>query len=346
VGASVDSASTVRHERSAPPTGVVAVGDFGHERCGVGGSLASLSDSIGGVVVLDTAATGIREFTRQARAAARTGARCAGVYPSRSTVSRADLLVRAMVLRLVFGRDRFRLQLHEYRHLRRKLRWPVTLALLLPGRIVVSSATERDAVAGALRGYVGRHREIVVAPPTNGTAPSAVERVEATRPHPGRERVVGVFGMKRPDKNVDWLVSVLEHLDPRFDRLVLAGGGWDEQDWPPAITDRYDIDVLGHIPRNDLAALFVSWGLAIAPLWDTANDGRMSLRTPLAFGVPTISVGPRGPELTLDPPHLLLVPPVDPATVDVDGIDRRAAAEVVAAFEQATAHRLAAALFA
>jgi glycosyltransferase involved in cell wall biosynthesis len=325
--------------------GVLAMGDFGHERCGVGGSLASLAEHVDHVTVLDTAAPGLRRFLRACRAASRSGDAVAGVYPTRSTVYQRDLLARALLLRATFGRRRFRLHLHEYRKLRKKLRWPVTAVLLLPGRIIVSNADEQQAVRSALRGLVGRRTDVVVVPPTNGSAPSRDEVDRALQPGPERERTAGVFGMRRPDKGIDFLLDVLARLDPRFDRLVLAGDGWEEQEWPQALRDRFAIEVLGHVPRRALPELFASWGVAIAPLWEPAQDGRMSLRTPLAFGVPTISVGPRRDGLTLVPRNLLLVPPFDPTDVALTDDDRRIGADEVAAFEERTAAALARALF-
>lgn len=331
--------------------GVLAMGDLGDERCGVGGSLATLvahvRDDGGHVAVLDTSGPGIRRFWREARAAAGARTACAGIYPTRSTDYEPRLLWRVVVLRAVFGRRRLRLQLHEYRMLRRLLKWPVTAACLLAGRVVVSSRSEQDALRSALRGLVGRRCDVVVAAPTNGTPASPDEIVAATDLRPDADRTVGVFGMLRQDKAVDWLVSVLGRLDRRFDRLVVAGAGWADHEWPSSITDRYEVEVLGHVPRAELAPMFADWGLAVASLWGPANDGRMSLRTPLAFGVPTLSVGPPGDDLTLRPRHLLLHAPVDVAAVPAfDAVERRAGAEEVAAFERAAADRLASALFA
>lgn len=324
---------------------VLAMGDFGHERCGVGSSAAALAQHVGEVTVLDTAAPGIVAFARRARAVARTGATCAGVYPTRSTVYRADLLLRALVLRVVFGRRRFRLHLHEFRHLRRMLRWPAELVLLLPGVVVVSSASEQAAVRGALRGIVGRLVEVRVAAPTNGAAPTALEVELASRPAPEATRTVGVFGAFRPDKGAAWLEDVLARLDPRFDRLVVGGSGWEEHRWSDAVLARYEVELRGHVPRRELPALFSSWGVAVAPLWGPAHDGRMSLRTPLAYGVPTLTVGPRDDDLTLDADHLLLVPPTDVRALDVARLDRRRCADQVARFETVAADRLGAALF-
>jgi hypothetical protein len=321
------------------------MGDFGHDRCGVGASAAALADRVGEVVVLDTAAPGVVAFASKAFAAARTGAPCAGVYPTRSTVYQPQLLIRALALRVAFGRRRFRLHLHEFKRLRRMLRWPVELALLLPGVVVVSSESERAAVRGALRGLVGRLVEVRVAAPTNGAAPTTAEVELAAQPGPDAPRTVGVFGAYRPDKGAAWLEEVLERLDARFDRLVVGGAGWEEHRWAPAVADRYAIELMGHVPRDGLPAMFASWGLAIAPLWAPAHDGRMSLRTPLAYGVPTLTVGPRDGDLTLEASHLLVVPPAAVDVLDLGGHDRRHAAAQVARYEEVAADRLAEALF-
>ncbi|MBA2279811.1 MAG: hypothetical protein H0W25_01050 [Acidimicrobiia bacterium] len=326
------------------PGAVLVMGDFGHERCGVGGSMAALVAGRTDIAVLDAAAPGRLRFLREARAAARTGAVAVAVYPTRSTVYQRDLLLRAAVVRLAFGRRRFRLHLHEYRHLRKMLRWPATIALLLPQRIVVSTESERDAVARALGGLVGRRCEVVVAVPTSGTSPTATDLEASLGPDADRDRTVGVFGMYRDDKDLSWLLDVLGRLDRRFDRLVLAGAGWEGRQWPSEITDRYELTALGHVPRRALPGIFRSWGLAVAPLSNPAHDGRMSVRTPLAFGVPTLTVGPRDAELTLDPPHLVLVPPHDPGAARLD-VDRGEGAAAVAEFERAAGTATAAALF-
>lgn len=328
------------------PAGIVAMGDFGHERCGVGSSTAALASRIGGVLVLDTAAPGFVSFVREARRLARsTSLPCAVEYPTRSTVYSWELVPRVLALRAVFSRRRLRFHVHELRHLRRKLRWPVLACLVLAGRVVVSSESERRAAAGAWRGGVGRRVEVVVAPPTNGTAPTGEEQAAALAPRADRARTVGVFGMRRPDKAADWLIEVLRTLPGSFDRLVLAGEGWELQQWPDDVRQRYEIVSLGHVPRPQLPGVLGAWGLAVAPLWEPAQDGRMSLRTVLAHGVPTLSVGPRTADLTLDVAHLALVPPADAGDPAVVGTDRAAGAAAVASFEAAVTARLAAALF-
>jgi hypothetical protein len=320
------------------------MGDFADRRCGVGSSLAALVGDAGDVEVLDPAAIGAWRFAQRARQAARAGGICVAVYPTRSTVYRWSLPLRLLTLWWTFGRGRLRLHLHEFQHLRRMLRWPVAALLPLTHRVVVSSDSERRAVAAAWRGAVGRWCEVVVAPPTNGTA---APEGPALRPV-SRSGTVGVFGMRRDDKPLPWLVGALGALDPSFRRLELAGGGWEGQPWPPSIRARFDVRALGHVDPEHLAAVFAGWDLALAPFSWPAHDGRMSLRTPLAYGVPTLTVGPPGPDLTLRPRHLALTPPSDPtaAALELLSVDAEAGAEEVAAFERHAAQRLLAALFA
>ncbi len=155
----------------------------------------------------------------------------------------------------------------------------------------------------------------------------------------------GVFGTLRPDKGAEWLDAVLEQLPAGIDRLAVAGRGWEDHAFSRAVRERYEVQLLGHIPRDELAGVFASWGIAVAPTTHPAHDGRMSVRTPLAFGVPTVATGPRDADLTLAPDHLVLSPPADVAHVDVSAFDRVAGAAQVAAFEEATVDALVDALF-
>jgi hypothetical protein len=338
-----------RRGRSLPSSvRILAMGDFGDERCGVGSSLAAMARRHGTPTIIDTASHGVRRFLQEARAAARTGGICVVEYPTRSTVYQASLPLRAVALWALFGRSRLRVHLHEYRNLRRMLRWPVTASLVLVHRVVVSSPREQAAVSAALHGRIGQWCEIVVAPPTNGSAPSGADLSGLPTADAGRGgRTVGLFGMRRDDKAVDWLFAVLDSLPPDFDRLVLAGAGWEEQPWPPHLSDRFEITPLGHVAASALGTVLGTWDLALAPFDNPAHDGRMSLRTTLAFGVPTITVGPPDEDLTLRPPHVGFVPPSDvaKAVAAVLAADRSEGARQVAAFEHAAADRLEEALF-
>lgn len=326
------------------PPAVLAMGDFGDPRCGVGASMAAtVAGAASPVDVLDPTELGWLAFWRAARRLARTGATCVAVYPTRSTVYRRSLPLRFVLLWGAFGRSRLRLHLHEHRNLRRLLRWPVSTLVPLARRVVVSSAGEQGSVASAWWGRAGRWSEVLVAPPANGT-PGPATLPARRRPPSG---TVGVFGMGRDDKPVAWLEQALVALDPSFRRLELAGAGWEGQAWPASVLDRFDVDVLGHVDAGRLAGLFDGWDLALAPFAWPAHDGRMSLRTPLAHGVPTVSVGPPGADLTLRPQHLVLVPPAPfpDAAARALGADAAAGAAEVAAFEAEAVDRLRRALF-
>jgi hypothetical protein len=97
----------------------------------------------------------------------------------------------------------------------------------------------------------------------------------------------------------------------------------------------------GHVPAAELPRVFAGWGLAVAPFWEGAHDGRLSLRTPLAHGVPTLTRPGSEGALTLRPPHLLF----DPTDVpDFDDQARAQGAAAVAEFEAEVTERLLRAL--
>jgi hypothetical protein len=67
------------------------------------------------------------------------------------------------------------------------------------------------------------------------------------------------------------------------------------------------VELLGHIPGDAIGPTITQWAAAIAPTRTGASDGRMSIRTPLAHGVPTLVSKPDDPsELTLEFPHLVV----------------------------------------
>lgn len=341
-------AGAARVRGASNPT--LALGDFGDDRCGVGSSVAALvARRRLEPFVIDTSRRGFGRFAKEAWKASRSGGICVFEYPTRSTVYRRSLLPRAVLLWLVFGRSRLRLHLHEYKNLRRMLKWPVTLGLPLASRVVVSGASESAAVASALRGLVSRTCEVVIAPPTNGTAPDDAQVAQLLRRTGPRTPTgaVGVFGMRRDDKQIAWLVEVLSGLPGDLRTLVFAGAGWEDQELPAAVTARFEVVRLGHVPAESLPAILDGWDLAVAPFDNPAHDGRMSLRTTLAYGVPTITVGPPGPDLSLRPSHLRFTPPDDPGAA-AEGLreaDRAEGAAAVARFEDQAAVRLEEALF-
>jgi hypothetical protein len=304
------------------PVVALAVGDLGAETCGVGSSAGALLARSGGRVrPIDL--TNVRRGDRV------DGDVLVIAYPSASTFQQPATALAALRLRRAAAGRPVRLWLHEYRRFHRVHRAIVRpLLRLATDRIVVSNERE----AAAVRRVAGR-RDVVVVPPPNATAPVA----PLPPALPSRSHTVGVFGMRRPDKGESWLSEALVRLDARFTRLELAGGGWDDYDAPA----RFDVVRRGHVPTAQLPELFAGWGLAVAPFWEGAHDGRLSLRTPLAHGVPTLTRRPDGGELTLRPPHLLFDPTDVPDLTD-DG--RAAGAAAVAAFEADVTAQLLSAL--
>jgi glycosyltransferase involved in cell wall biosynthesis len=285
---------------------------------------------------------------RAARRGASHGATAAVEYPALAVLHRPGLLGRCVLLLVLFGRPRLRLHLHEFQHLRRMLRYPVTAALPLFGRVVVSSPSERDAVRAALPRWLRARTEVLAVPPTNATvpAPGGLE-------HPGDRRSpadalrVGVFGSLRPDKDPAWLAEVVAALGPRIGRLELIGRGWEHFDLQAGDGAPVTVVRRGPVATDELAAAFAAWDLAVAPFWEPPSDGRMSLRATLAHGVPTLTRGPLNDQLTLRPPHLAAVCDAT-ALSQVElpvGLARASTAAEVAAFESAVTERLAAALF-
>lgn len=313
----------------------VLLGDLGDERCGVGRSTASLLGDTD-VVHLDPTAGGWLDWWRRCGDAA---ARCRGlvvVYPTASTYLRLACFGRALLAALRFRHRWVRTHLHEYhRYGRRHRPFVALLAWLGRDGIVVSSDVERRALQGRWPSLLTRRRTITVVPPANGSAPASTPA--AARARTG---VAGVFGMPRPDKDVAWLSQAVRALPEGVRQLELVGRGWDDV--------RLDADVdqvrLGHVPDGELAALFERWDIALAPFADGPHDGRLSLRTPLAHGVPTMTSPPAAGALTLEVAHLHVLrgdsvaPPVD---LDAG---RRLGAEAVAAFEADVRRRLRAAL--
>lgn len=313
----------------------VLLGDLGDERCGVGRSTASL---LAGDAVehLDPTVGTWRDWWRRCGEASD---RCRGlviVYPTASTYLRLPCFGRALLAALRFRRRRVRTHLHEYhRYGRRHRPFVAVLAWLGRDGVVVSSDVERRALEGRWPSLLTRGRAITVVPPANGSAPGST-------PAAGRARtgVAGVFGMPRPDKDVAWIADALRALPADVRCLELVGRGWDDVPVATAV----DQVRLGHVPDGELDALFERWDVALAPFADGPHDGRLSLRTPLAHGVPTVTSPPAAGALTLDVAHLhvlqgnTVTPPLD---LDAD---RRHGAEVVAAFEADVRRRLRAAL--
>jgi glycosyltransferase involved in cell wall biosynthesis len=324
---------------------VLVMGDYGDERCGVGSSepvVAALARRE--VRPLDPTVGSLLDFRRRVRRAVDGADGAVVVYPTISQVERLALVPRILLLRLVVGRRRWvRVHLHEFEKLRRRHR--IAVALLtgcIADRVVVSSDREADSLRRRYRGWAGRH-EVVVAPPANGSAPATAPGVHRA---PATGRVVGVIGQLRPDKGLPWLLEVVTRLDARFDRLEVVGRDWDLGAWPAAVQARYGVTGRGQVPADELAAVLQAWDLAVAPFEEPPNDGRLSLRTPLAHGVPTLTRGPRPVGLQLRVPHLWFDDEVAIDHLpDAAAEDRAAGAAAVATLEAAWRIGLVEALF-
>ena len=326
-----------------PP--VVVMGDFGDQRCGVGSSDSIIAEQAGAGPVLDPTRTPIGELWRQLRTAAAGADGAVLVFPTLSEVGRLDLLPKALLVRRALRHGWVRLHLHEFERLDRRQRLAVAVvAAAAVDRLVVSSAQEAAALRVRYRGWAARRAEVLVVPPANPSAPT--DRPLDRSAPPAHGRTLGVHGQYRPDKGIDWLLAVLRRIDRRYDRLVIVGRGWEAAPWPRSILDRFDISVVGQADRAELGDWFGRWDLALAPFDGPPTDGRNSLRTPLAHGVPTLTRGPRPVGLRLDPPHLLFDDEVDLTRLpDLDAATCRDGQEQVAAFEAAVRAELVEALF-
>ncbi len=308
--------------------GLLVCGDLGSEACGVGASEAAALHAVDPrPETVDPRRVGAT--VRATRRARDRGAPIVVAYPTRSTVRSLRSTV-ALALVALLGRGRLRWHLHEYSIFGERRALLDLLLVVGGGRVVVSTGTEADAVRRSRGGRVARRIDLRVLPPANGTPLRAAEQAPADPP------VVGLFGTARDDKGVAAAVAALRG---RADvRVETVGEGWSDQRWPGATTVRHH----GRVATAELAPLLGRWTLAVAPFAEGATDGRMSLRTPLACGVPTLTTVARPDDLTLRPPHLLL----DPATAVADALtttpeDRAEGAAAVARFEADVVARLA-----
>jgi glycosyltransferase involved in cell wall biosynthesis len=314
-------------------SGVLLCGDLGSDRCGVGASEAAALEA----VTPRPATADPRRPVAALRAVLRARGPVVVAYPTRSTVSSLRATA-TLALAAVLARGRLRWHLHEYAVFDGRRALLDLLLVVGGGRVVVSTETEADTVRRSRGGRIAHRVSVRVLPPANGTAP----RPAGDEPAPPAEPpVVGLFGRARADKGLDVAVTALRSLPGDGGiRVETVGEGWDEAPWPAGTPE---IAHHGRVPTADLAPLISRWTLAIAPFADGATDGRMSLRTPLACGVPTLTTVTRPSDLTLRPPHLLLDPTV--ALAAAGTADRAAGAAAVARFEADTVARLAAELW-
>jgi hypothetical protein len=316
------------------PVPLVLCGDLGPTGCGVG---ASEAVALGGLDPAPRTAdpTRLGLALREVRAARRDGRPVVVVFPTRSTVRSARALV-AMAGAAAAGR-RVRWHLHEYSIFGERRLLLDALMALSGGPVVVSTASEGEAVRAARGGRVARRCTVHVVPPASGTP--APDRSAGTPVEPA---IAGVFGTARADKGFDRLVAAVRALPAAYRTVETVGRGWAELPWPADVAERVVLVHHGWQDDAEAAATVRRWTLAVAPFAGGATDGRMSLRTPLALGVPTLTHVTRADDLTLRPPHLL----IDAATAGADALAlgaaaRRAGAEEVARFEAAAVAALA-----
>lgn len=328
---------------------LLLISDFGNGNCGVGDSAARwVRSCLLDADTVDPVRTNPRAVYQFARRARAQGRLALAIYPTRSSTMRPAFLIGLIATRLA-GCELV-LHLHESKRLRSIHRlYVVALCLCATERIICSTKSDRDYLQRRLAIRIGRRRAVVKScPPPNGTAPESrpVVRPPAAGLPVGRPIVVGVFGIPRRDKGLDMLPRFLAALAHDVERVELIGAGWNGQLATPemrALQRLYPLVCRGFVPRDQLAAVVSEWDCAVATFSDGASDRRLSLRTPLSYGVPTISPPPVAAEdLTLRPPHLILIQPdTPPRTVHVPprsqlGVDW------VMHYEDAVCQRLAA----
>lgn len=319
----------------------ILVGDYGDERCGVGASTAAwVADHLDDVAVWDRVIW--RELLTWRRAAMMAG-RAVVVYPTRSSRFSLGALLAGMAL-LGSGVRRV-MHLHEARRLHRLHRlyiWAIMKAWR-PCLVVVSTASEAAYIVGRCESSCS----VRVCPPANGTAPTDDELrlLSRSQSMAGDGLVVGVFGIPRRDKGgISGLASIGE-VRSVVRRLEFVGDGW--QDWDGAVTGLgvKEVSYCGYVERARLGEIFSSWDAAYAPLSDGASDARLSVRTPLAWGVPTLTFQPlESDDLTLVAPHVGFIGESDIGSVAALGEVSREGALCVARMEGTWRRRLAEAI--
>ena len=281
---------------------VLVCADLGDDRCGVGSSEAATFPDFGSDDIIDPCGP-VPAAIRAVRTARNHGRGAVVAFPTRSSVRSARAIAVITVVALLLRRNGVRFHLHEYRVFDEIRAVLDRIMVRTASDIVVSTQTEAEVLRSALAGRVAAHAQIHVVPPANGTAPTPEHPV--LEPQASQPATIGIFGTARANKDLEWAVAQLRELEG-FGRLELAGAGWEVVSWPEDIGRRYEILPLGSVDASQLAATFARWGLALAPLDGGAHDGRMSLRTPLAHGVPTIAAAGVTGDLTFRPAHLHL----------------------------------------
>lgn len=323
---------------------LVVCGDFGDDRCGCGSSEAAFARSLERTIDVLDPLVGPARALPTIWAARGAGTPAMIVYPSVSA-QKSPRAITTLGLAVALLRPSQRVvHLHEY-VVYDELRWPWRFVLsLFGGDVVVSRASDRAALEADLGSRARRRVRVHLIPPVNATAaPAGWERPSSGR----RPGTAGLFGLWRGERGLETLLQVLRRLPPRIVELEAVGDGWRQVDWPADIRERFTITTCGRLPAADLPARIASWEVALTPLADGAHDGRMSVRTPLALGVPTVTTVRDPADLTLRPEHLILFEDRDDWQLpELSDEACRRGARQVAEFEAGCASSMAAVLLA
>jgi len=309
--------------------------DFDSESCGVGHTVGSWARThLGAYRVIDPR----RSWRAIAGEALTLRPPVILTYPTRNGRGSPKTLLLLAGLRL--RREPVGVYLHEFLRAHPLHRLYMQILLwLTTGPVVVSSVSE----AADVRPHLRRGRRLEVCPAPAGSLPMVAVMPSDEASGPDCPLVVGLFGIPRRNKGLDrfwdWLEKVAGDVPVE---IRLVGSGWEEG-WAP--TDRFgdSVRLLGRVPTEALPEVFSGWDLALAPFEEGATDGRNSLRTPCAGGVPVVTVFPPDPaDLTFRPPRgvhdLESVSSAGDVTLDIDG--RTALARWTDAFDQAARRRL------
>lgn len=320
----------------------ILVSNYEAGRCGVGASTAAWARPVQSR--LEIWRTVSVKSMLQWRYHAVSADRAVVVYPTLGNRLGAGPILAAVGL----ARTRVAriLHLHEFRRLQvlHRVYIHVLVAVLRPARIIVSTASEATAVARRL----GRRKncEIVVCPPANGTALprglAGARFADTSVRGAGTRTVLGIFGTPRNDKLAGLgFERLCEMVDGRVDMIECVGEGWERYADLLAELSGSHIRYLGYLDTEQLATTLCRWDLAFAPLADGASDGRMSLRTPLAWGIPTLTTRPaRSEDFTLSVGHVAFLDTPTSGAIFADVTDRAVAAAEVSRAENSYRTRL------
>lgn len=279
---------------------LVVCGDWALDSCGVGSSEAAMvagyepaPEIVDPLGSLQATAAAIGRASRARRPIVL-------VYPTASTVRKVRPLLGFLVAAVRRGTS-LRIHLHEYCEFDQLRLALDTVMAIGAATVVVSAQGEAELIASSI---ARRRVRVHVIPPANAATPLATGPAAIDATGTG---VVGVFGFHRPNKGIRLATEAIRALPARFGRLETMGLGWETAEWPDDIRRRVEIVDRGPLSTAELPGPFAGWELAVASFKAGATDGRNSLRSPLAHGIPTLTSVDRDEDLTLRPPHLVVV---------------------------------------